>query len=277
MDLPPLDSDYALTREQIEQCRTEGHLYLSGVLSSEEIAAYRPVIARAVDKAAEARGIVPGQEGYRRYFVQVANLWRQDEQARAFVFARRLAKLAAELMGVSAVRLYHDQALFKEPGGKPTPWHQDQHYWPLDTDNTLTLWMPLVDVNASMGSMNFACGSQKEGYIGDLPISTETHDFFEQFLQEKQYPIKRYDLRAGDATFHSGLILHSAEGNQSEQMREVMTIIYYPDGTRLMEPDNRNREQDLVAFHPGQKPGEVAASELNPLLYDSLGVLNGGG
>ena len=33
-----------------------------------------------------------------------------------FTLARRFAKIAADLMGVEGVRIYHDQALFKEPG-----------------------------------------------------------------------------------------------------------------------------------------------------------------
>jgi hypothetical protein len=34
-----------------------------------------------------------------------------------------------------------------------------------------------------------------------------------------------------------------------------------------MEPDNEFRKVDLEVFHPGQRPGELAASPLNPLLY----------
>lgn len=266
-NLPDMNSEYALTPEQEERYRQDGHIFLPSVASADEVAAYRPHIVKAVENYAAGRGITPGEEGYRRYFIQMTNLWRQDEAVRRFVFAKRFAKLAADLMGVPSVRLYHDQALFKEPGGKPTPWHQDQHYWPLDTDKTITMWMPLVDVNVEMGSMTFACGSQREGYLGDLPISSETHDYFVRFIEEKGYPLVRYDLKAGDATFHSGLVLHSAEGNQGTYTREVMTIIYYPDGTRLMEPDNRNRAEDMAAFHPGQQPGEPAASPLNPVLY----------
>ncbi|MEM9514691.1 MAG: phytanoyl-CoA dioxygenase family protein [Actinomycetota bacterium] len=44
-----------------------------------------------------------------------------------------LASVAAELLGVEAVRVYHDQALVNRAGGGRTPWHQDQWYWPLDT------------------------------------------------------------------------------------------------------------------------------------------------
>ena len=52
----------------------------------------------------------------------------------------------------AALCLYHDQALFKEPGGGPTPWHQDQYYWPFDTDKTITMWMPLVEVGPVAGA-----------------------------------------------------------------------------------------------------------------------------
>ena len=91
------------------------------------------------------------------------NLWTHDERVRAFVFARRFARAAAELMGVAGVRLYHDQALFKEPGGGITPWHQDQFYWPLDTDAHVTLWMPLVRVTPEMGPMTLRVGLAPAG------------------------------------------------------------------------------------------------------------------
>ena len=89
-----------------------------------------------------------------------------------FVLARRFAKIAAELMGVQGVRIYHDQALFKEPHGGPTPWHQDQYYWPLKTDKFVTMWMPLTDITAEMGPITFANGSQKLGYLGKCRFRT---------------------------------------------------------------------------------------------------------
>jgi ectoine hydroxylase-related dioxygenase (phytanoyl-CoA dioxygenase family) len=170
-------------------------------------------------------------------------------------------------MGASGARLYHDQALFKEPHGGPTPWHQDQHYWPLATDDTITMWMPLVDADTSMGTMRFASGSHKEGYLGDMPISDASESKFEAFIDEKGYRVVESGaMRAGDATFHSGWTLHGAPGNSSNRMREVMTIIYFPEGTRVGPVDNANRQADLDAWLPGLKPGDLAASELNPLI-----------
>jgi Phytanoyl-CoA dioxygenase (PhyH) len=57
---------------------------------------------------------------------------------------------------VGGVRLYHDQALYKEAGGGPTPWHADQYYWPLTTDRVVTAWVPLQAVSADMGPLAFA-------------------------------------------------------------------------------------------------------------------------
>jgi ectoine hydroxylase-related dioxygenase (phytanoyl-CoA dioxygenase family) len=78
-------------------------------------------------------------------------------------------------MGVAGVRLYHDQALYKEAGGGHTPWHQDQQYWPLDGVKCVTLWMPLVHASTKeMGTMRFADGSQELGYLGSLNVSDDS-------------------------------------------------------------------------------------------------------
>lgn len=44
---------------------------------------------------------------------------------------------------VEGVRIYHDQALNKEPGGGYTPWHCDGYYWPVQSDKIVTAWVPL--------------------------------------------------------------------------------------------------------------------------------------
>jgi ectoine hydroxylase-related dioxygenase (phytanoyl-CoA dioxygenase family) len=187
---------------------------------------------------------------------------------RAFVFARRFAKIAADLMGVPAVRLYHDQALYKEPGGGITPWHQDQYYWPLDTANTITMWMPLTDITPDMGTMNFASGSHRAGYLEALEISDESEQHFRDFVRDKGYAMAEGKaMSAGDATFHAGWVLHNATANSTDRMREVMTIIYFADGARCVKPDSKWRENDLKTWLPGCQPGDLAASPLNPVLY----------
>jgi ectoine hydroxylase-related dioxygenase (phytanoyl-CoA dioxygenase family) len=264
---PDCSSEYVISPDLAAQYRRDGHIFLKSVASQNEINEYRPHILEIVDEVSREGDTQGRISDYGKMFRQVTNVWRKNEAVRPFVMARRFAKIAADLMGVDGVRLYHDQALIKEPGGKPTPWHQDFYYWALDTEHTITMWMPLVDVTREMGSMSFVKGSHREKAFKQLPISETSQTYFEQVIRDQNSQMCSYSLKAGDATFHSGRTLHSAHANSSTGRREVMTIIYYADRTRIMEPDNQHRKVDMEVFHPGQKPGELAASELNPLLY----------
>ncbi len=263
-----LAEEYAGTPAQASEYRKNGHVLLRGVAAPEVAGRYQESISACVKRLNAERRPIEQRDTYGKAFLQTMNLWLHNAAVKEFVFARRFAKIAADLMGVPAVRLYHDQALYKEPGGGPTPWHQDQYYWPLDTSNTITLWMPLIDITPDMGVMTFASGSQKEGYISSLEISDASETHFRKYIAERGFPVSHpVAMRAGDATFHSGWTLHNATPNTTGKMREVMTIIYYADGARVCTPDNPGRVKDLETWLPGCKVGESAASKINPILY----------
>ena len=269
-NLPDLSSDYPITAEQIAAYQRDGHILLRGVCSPEEVAVYRQVITDVVARYTQEKRPLEERDTYGKAFLQIGFLCEKDEAARRFVLSRRFGKIASELMGVDGVRLYHDQALYKEAGGGHTPWHQDQYYWPLDTNHTITMWMPLVEVPIEMGVMTFASGSHKQGFLGHLAISDESQEKWEALVKERGFALSTAPMQAGDATFHSGWTLHSAPGNASNTTREVMTVIFFAEGTRVMaQPDNPNRLLDLKTWHPGIQPGELAASKLNPVVYKS--------
>src|SRR5437667_3161292 len=248
-----------------ESFARDGHVLVRGIASRDQIAEYRPVIRDVVESVKdEKQGRI---DDYSKLFMQVTNIWRLSDAARQIVFNRHFAQIAAQLLGVKSVRLYHDQALFKPAGAARTPWHQDRYYWPLDTDRTVTMWMPLVDVSEEMGPMIFASGSQRANGLGDLAISGEVDQRLASLIAARGWPVTSTPLRAGDATFHLGGTLHSAGANRSPHTREVLTVIYYAAGTRVAEPANDNQRVDLQVFIPGARPGEEAKSDLNPLLF----------
>ncbi len=268
-NLPDLFSDYPLSPEQIAQYRQNGHLRLNSVCTPEEAAAYRDVIVDATMRHNRETRPLEERDTYGKAFLQVMNLWTVDEGVKKFTLARRFASIAAQLMVVDGVRLYHDQALFKEPGGGHTPWHQDQFYWPLETGRTVTMWMPLVDISETMGSMSFADGSHSGGFIEiDEQISDTSEQVFSDYVESKGHNISGGgSMRAGDATFHSGWTLHRAPGNVTDKVREVMTVIYYPDGTTIAEPKNEFQKADHQGWLGGLEPGALADGPLNPILY----------
>ncbi|TXK72273.1 phytanoyl-CoA dioxygenase family protein [Paenibacillus sp. N3.4] len=267
--LPELGEDYLLDRGNIEAYQRDGHIFLKGVASEAVINVYEPMISDLVKELNYHDKPVSERDTYGKAFIQISNVWRQSEQLQAFILGRRFAKIAADLMGVSGVRIYHDQALFKEPGGGHTPWHQDQIYWPLDTKNTITMWMPLVPISAEVGTMTFASGTHALGYVSKQEISDESHKTLGQFIEARSIPQANYGaMAAGDATFHAGWTMHAAPGNPTDHMRKVITVIYFADGTRAAEPESKAQASDLTHWLPGCQPGDLAASPLNPLLYE---------
>src|ERR1700722_3908508 len=200
-DLPVLDDFKKLPQENINEFRAKGHTLVKEVITPAEIAAYRPVIVDAADRYNTETRKMDDRDTYGKAFLQIMNLWRVDDDVKKFVLGKRMAKNAADLMGVENVRIYHDQALFKEPGGGPTPWHQDQYYWPIDTNNTITMWMPLVDVDVDMGMLTFASGSYTEGAVFNFEISDESESAYDNYVKGLNFEISRAKtMKAGDAT-----------------------------------------------------------------------------
>jgi hypothetical protein len=243
-----------------------GHAVIRGLASVDEISQYKP----AIDAATMARRFdhrpLAERDTYGKAFVQSGNVHQHDPIVAEFVLARRFASVAARLLGCDGVRLYHDQALYKEPGGGHTPWHQDQVYWPLDTDDTITMWMPLVDIPSSIGAMTFADESWLDGNLGDITIGDESHEHFTQLVQ--RYELSSYaPLRAGDATFHRGWTLHSAPANSTDVMRGVITVIYFADGARISDPVEPSQNFDHLIWLAGGPPGTLADGPANPLLW----------
>ena len=265
--LPSLDTLCNVSKDQIESFQKNGHVLLDGVLSTEEVQVFRPIINDATYRFNKEKRKMEERDTYGKAFLQIMNLWEVDERARQFTLAKRFADIAAQLLGIEKVRLYHDQALYKEAGGGHTPWHQDQFYWPLDTDKTVTMWMPLIDITVDMGMLTFASGSHMGGMLENLPISDQSDELLDNYVKKSGFPVTRaVTMNAGDATWHTGWVLHSAPGNQSQQMREVMTIIYYADGAHVTTPKSKEQENDRQRWLHGLAPGSLAQSELNPVL-----------
>ncbi len=262
-----LGAAYPLDNCSVTAFREQGFVTLGQVLSPETLACYGPEITRLTLELTQETRPLAERGTYAQAFLQVTNLWRQSQRVREFVFARRLAKLAAELLGTSAVRLYHDQSLYKEPGGGITPAHADQFYWPLASDRAVTAWIPLQGVTEEMGPLGFYAGSHRCDFGRDLRISDESEQRIRAHLEAQDYPFVVEPFAAGDVSFHLGWTFHRALANRSATPRSVMTVIYMDADMRLARPANEFQDLDAKTWCPGVAFGELAASPLNPVLY----------
>jgi ectoine hydroxylase-related dioxygenase (phytanoyl-CoA dioxygenase family) len=265
--LDDLAEHHPLSDQQIALYRQQGFIKLKQVLSPETLRICGEAIRAEVARRSRDVRPMASRSTYEKAFLQVMNLWRDDATARAFTFSRKLARLAAELMGVDGVRLYHDQALFKEPSGGITPWHCDQQYWPLATDHTITVWVPLQAVPRIMGPLAFSVGSHRTDFGRSLEISDESEREVTRRLTLADLPVVEEAFDLGEVSFHAGWTFHRAGANTSADMRAVMTVIYFADGVRLAAPANRNQQRDWETWMPGARIGEPVATELNPVLW----------
>ncbi|MFM2117299.1 MAG: hypothetical protein RL316_489 [Bacteroidota bacterium] len=262
-----LNSPYVLTQEQIKFYQENRFIKLKQVFNQSFISYFNEVITRRVEKMNTQTAPLESRSTYGKAFLQLFNLWREDELVEQLVFSKRLAKIATDLMQTSGARLYHDQALFKEGGGGITPWHADQYYWPLDTDKTITAWIPLQATPFELGPLEFSAGSHRIVEGRNLEISDESEQIIQQNLRvtDFNHVIEAFDV--GEISFHSGWIFHRAGANSTTQMRKVMTIIYMDKNMRLKSPENQNQVNDWNTWCPGAAIGEVINSPLNPILF----------
>jgi ectoine hydroxylase-related dioxygenase (phytanoyl-CoA dioxygenase family) len=264
--LPSLSAARVVADEDVAAYRRDGHVLLREVASAEEVNAFREVIVRAATDLNDETRPLSDRDLYGRAFLQTMNLWRSSDDVAAFVLSQRFGGIAARLLGVERVRVYHDQALFKEGGGGITPWHQDAGYWPLDGTRCVTMWLPLQDSTPEMGTLQFASGSNT-GSRSDKVISDESEAELGRLVESEYTVSPPVSLAVGDATFHGGWTIHRAFPNGTDRMRAVMTVIWFADGERVLpEPLSAPQQADLARWLPGCVPGGPAASGLNPVV-----------
>jgi ectoine hydroxylase-related dioxygenase (phytanoyl-CoA dioxygenase family) len=263
-----LDTPYLLDEATIGRFREDGFIRLPGVLPPAVIADYAPEINRLVDESNRLKDIPLEERSlYDQAFIQVHNLWTRSERTREFAFSRRLARIAAELMGTRGVRMWHDQALYKEPGGGFTPWHVDQQYWPMASPHSITAWIPLQSVPLEMGPLCFGRGSHRKHIGRDLEISAESEARIGEAVKKDKIVEVQEPFALGDVSYHLGWTLHRAGPNTTTTPRRVFTIIYMDSEMRLAKPKNKNQQLDWETWTPSTQIGEVMDDPLNPVLY----------
>ncbi len=262
-----LERPYTLTAEQIEFYQRNRYIKLKEVFDKETIDFFNRAITDKVEEMSNSVAPLENRDTYGKAFLQLFNLWREDEGIKQFVFSKRLAKIAADLMKTEGVRLYHDQALFKEGGGGITPWHADQYYWPLETDKTVTAWIPLQPTPLEMGPLEFSAGSHQLVEGRELAISDESEAVIQQKLRvtDFEHVIEAFDI--GEVSFHSGWVFHRAGANTTKDVRKVMTVIFMDRDMKLKNPENSNQIHDWNTWCPGAMIGEVIDGPTNPILF----------
>src|SRR3954470_2182932 len=153
-----------VSTELVEQFNTDGFVVVPDLLTGDELDHYAPLVTQAVAERTKDDEVPLAEKSrYQQSFVQCMNLWEDFPEVRSLTFHPRLGETAATLLGVDAVRLWHDQALYKRAGGRVTDPHQDHPYWPIKETASITAWIPFEGSTLESGAMAYLPGSHAVG------------------------------------------------------------------------------------------------------------------
>ncbi len=254
---------YPLTQEQIDFYRTNGFVQLDGVLTGDAL----ETLQQAADEALQAQfdtsvDLSSQNPEYRKIFDQRINLWRVSEGIRQHVLNPRIAQIAAQLSGVTPVRIWHDHLLTKLPGdSKASAWHQDLPYWPFINEHMLSCWMALDDVTEARGCMQFIPQSHSWGLLEPINLMDPQDIFALAQRPEAAQPPYVAEMKAGSCTFHNGMTWHYAGPNRTDQRRRALVTIYMP-GEAVY--DGRPH---VVTNGLGLTPGQHLEGDVFPVVF----------
>ena len=260
-----LSDPYELTRDQIDFFRREGYIKLKHVLSDACLLQLRAELVRLLGASIDAE--LDGD--VRDRFLSLDMVWLENELVRQFVLSPRIGKLAADLLGVPSVRLYHDNVLSKEPGCGRTPWHYDDHHFPLATNDVISVWIPVQPVPVGMGPLAFAKSINSYRLVESIPFDkfgTSYDRRVGEVFRDAGVELDESPFDLGEISFHHNLSFHTAGPNLTHRSRIVLSNTFFADGACLVDEPTMI-SGDWAKFAPGVPPGGRLATPVNPICW----------
>lgn len=251
---------------QIEQFERDGFLHVEHFFSDAELDRFGEAVDAAVEyRTSDDRRSLGDKNLYEQTFVQCMRLWEDRPDVRPFTFHPKLCAAAAALLQTECVRIWHDQALYKEPGGRKTDAHLDYPFWPVTETDLVSVWIPFQDVHPCGGMMSYVQGSHRIGYTEFVDIGQlhggEAFDLLAE-PQVAQLPLVPVPASRGSAIFHHACTIHTADPNDTDATRRVFTMAYMADGC------HRSRDDAYFALDRDKlRSGDVIVGPGHPVAW----------
>ena len=263
--MPNALTESGLTTEQVTRFAADGFLLVEDFFAADELDGFAVAVDAAVEaRTADDRRDLADKNLYEQTFVQCMRLWEDNPPIRPFTFHRRLCAAAAALLQADRVRLWHDQALYKEAGGRGTDAHLDYPFWPADRPDIVSAWIPFHDVRPGGGMMSYVRGSHTAGITPFVDIGQLRGGAAHDLLAEPAVaalPLVPVPARKGAAIFHHACTIHTADANATRAARRVMTMAYMTDGLE------RSRDDAYFALdRDGIRTGEPIVGPGHPVV-----------
>ncbi len=208
---------YALEPEQVDQYQRDGFLFPLEVFDNNQVVnileqlEHTRTVAREQGLESELTQLLRTNTHYILPFV--------SELARASQLLDRIESILGPNILLWSAEFFIKAA----HTDKIVSWHQDLTYWGLgETDEEITAWLALSDVNVESGCMRFVAGSHHQQIVPHR----DTFDAANLLSrgQEVAVDVEEDDaidviLQPGQVSFHHGRMFHASGPNRSARDR----------------------------------------------------------
>ncbi len=265
----------AITEQEVASFQKDGIVNLSGILDNAWVEYLRDAVARELEnpgpKYYAYDGDGPGK------FHGNQEIWQVDDGFAEYCLRSPLPAIAGQFLAANKVNLYFDHLFVKEPGAQsPTPWHNDQPYWPINGTQVMSFWLALDEVTKDSGAVEFICGSHKwDRWFQPKSFAdsekkknydlNENYEPLPDFDKERgQHKIVSFDMKPGDLVAFHSLTVHGSGGNQrSDRSRRGYAVRYTGDDVTY---DPRKGTSDML-LDDALKPDQVLDSNRFPVVW----------
>ena len=260
-----LANTYPLKNDQIIFFRKNGFIKLKKVFTPGTVLKLRAEMINLLKKSFN----IDPDKGANDRFLSLEMVWLKNTLLRSYVLSPRLGQISANLLGVSKVRLYHDNILAKQSGCGRTPWHYDDHHFPLDTNDVVTAWIPAQPTPVEMGPLSFAYPLDVHKLVNHVKFEKNGAGYdrgVSEVFSKNEVAVNETPFELGEVSFHHNLNFHTASRNKTNRSRIALANTYYRDGAKVINSPTMV-SGDWQKFMPGVKPGGIAVSPLNPICW----------
>ena len=231
-----------LTPEQVGRFNRDGYLMPFRIFSTAEMAGIRAYFDGLL-----AKYLAEGKDSY-----SISSAHLRHGRVWDILTNPRAAAVVRDLLGPSVVA-WGSHFFCKMPGdGKTVSWHQDASYWPLTPSKAVTMWLAIDDADRGNACMKFIPGTHILGHMTYKLSETDPSNVLNQTVPDvEKYGEPVYaELKPGEASLHSDLLLHGSDANASARRRCGLTLRYTAG--------------DVRAYMGWQDKGVIVAGEQPP-------------
>ena len=247
MNAAALQGEFTLpvTADAVAAFQRDGVIVLRDVFT-DWVEPLRQGVAQLMQDPGPFERTVQPADGSAPFFQDLCN-WQRIAPFRDFVLQSRAAEVAAALMQSRSARFFHDHVLVKQPGGSTvTPWHQDQPYYCVEGQQSVSFWVALdpvardVAMECIRGSHRWGKGFRPMRFDGTRLYAKDDFEAMPDInAMRGQLDVATWSVAPGDAIAFSFRTVHGAPANHSPVPRRIFSARWVGDDAVYAERAGR--------------------------------------